>query len=107
MKKIFKQIKSFFVNIFKFLRNIQLKLVESKPFRAFNKVISFIPNYLARIIPHRQRKKIWGVVFVIPLIIGLIYFFIIPLIVSVRYSFNNVVIDRGIVLTPVGLKNYI
>lgn len=107
MKKIFQKIAKFFSKIATFFGNLFKKFRQTKFYLTVSKGLSFIPNYLTRVIPHRQRKKIWGFIFVVPLIIGLIYFFIIPLIVSVQYSFNNVVIDKGIVLTPVGFKNYI
>ncbi|MDD4211862.1 MAG: sugar ABC transporter permease [Bacilli bacterium] len=111
MKKFFQNIASsishFFTKIMTILRQFFSKLGETKFVQAISRVLGYIPNYLARVIPYRQRKKIWGVVFVLPLLVGLIYFFIIPLIVSVNYSFNNVVIDQGIKLEFVGFKNYI
>ncbi len=111
MKKFFQNIASstshFFNKIMTILRQFFSKLGETKFFQAVSRVLGYVPNYLARVIPYRQRKKIWGVVFVLPLLVGLIYFFIIPLIVSVNYSFNNVEIKSGIQLQFVGFKNYI
>lgn len=55
-----------------------------------------------------ERKTKWaGFVFLIPWIIGTLYFFIVPFIQSVRYSFNNVILrGDGLHFTFVGFKNY-
>lgn len=104
---IFQVIGQFFSKVFRAINRFFVKLSETKAMRGVSHVLAIVPNYFARIIPYRQRKKIWGAVFVLPLLVGMIYFFFIPLFVSIRYSFNNVIIDQGIVLEYVGFKNYI
>lgn len=52
----------------------------------------------------RQRAGYW---FVLPWVIGLLMFFVLPLFSSIRYSFSDVRIEPGEVVTEwVGLKNY-
>lgn len=55
-----------------------------------------------------ERKAKWsGYLFLLPWIIGTIYFFIIPFCSSVRYSFNNVMLSgSGLNFKFVGLENY-
>lgn len=48
-----------------------------------------------------------GWLFVLPFVIGFIWFFIRPLIVSVDYTFNRISVDQGgLVLTPIGSFNW-
>ena len=55
-----------------------------------------------------ELKARYGLMFVMPWIIGLVMFFFIPLIQSIIYSFSSVVIKPGTVQTTwVGLENYI
>lgn len=55
-----------------------------------------------------ELKARYGLMFVLPWIIGLIVFFFIPIIQSVIYSFSSVVVTSGGVQTTwVGLENYI
>jgi ABC-type sugar transport system permease subunit len=37
---------------------------------------------------YRQRKALWGVVFIIPLVIGFIFFFVLPFFTTIFYSFS-------------------
>ena len=80
-----------------------------------NKVLSFIPNLLATKISYRHRQALWGVVFIIPLMIGFIYFFLFPFITTIIFSFSNVYRTTpnsytgrvyGAVTEWVGLDNY-
>lgn len=55
-----------------------------------------------------ELKSRYGLMFVLPWIIGLIVFFFIPIIQSVIYSFSSVVVtSSGVKTTWVGLENYI
>lgn len=56
----------------------------------FKKVVKFIPNLLSTKISYRHRQALWGVVFIIPLMIGFIYFFLFPFITTIVFSFSNV-----------------
>ena len=80
-----------------------------------NKVLSFIPNLLATKISYRHRQALWGVLFIIPLMIGFIYFFLFPFITTIVFSFSNVYRTTpnsytgrvyGAVTEWVGLDNY-
>jgi ABC-type sugar transport system permease subunit len=84
------------------------KIVNSRFMLSVKKVLAYIPNYLAEHIPFRRRKILWGAAFILPLLIGFVYFFIFPFITSLIYSFSNVVIQpgEGVVSTWVGLNNY-
>ncbi|MFA6628031.1 MAG: sugar ABC transporter permease [Bacilli bacterium] len=111
MKKFFHNIVTsivtFFTKVLSAIHRFFEKIATTKVFQAIARILHYIPNYLVKVIPYRQRKKIWGAIFVLPLLVGMIYFFLIPLFVSIRYSFNNVIIDQGIKLEFVGFKNYI
>lgn len=55
-----------------------------------------------------ELKARYGIMFVLPWIIGLIVFFFIPIIQSIIYSFSSVVVTSGGVQTTwVGFENYI
>lgn len=92
----------------RFIRKYWDKLWDLKFMRKFRSILQYIPNLLAERIPYRKRKLIWGMVFIIPILIGFIYFFFIPFITSLVYSFSFVEnqVGKGIVTTSVGLKNY-
>lgn len=54
-----------------------------------------------------RKTNLSGYVFMLPWIIGAIFFFIVPFIESVFYSFSEVTLDEaGLVLKNVGLENY-
>ena len=64
---------------------------------------------------YHHRKAIWGVIFILPTMIGFVYFFLFPFITTVVYSFSNVYYTQpnainnetlGIVTEWVGLENY-
>lgn len=60
-------------------------------------------------ISYKNMRKINGIVFVLPWLVGFILFFLTPLINTLKYSFNNVGVadSGGMVLKFIGLKNYI
>lgn len=60
-------------------------------------------------ISYRNMRKIHGIIFVLPWVIGFILFFVNPLINTFKYSFNKVGVadSGGMVLEFVGLQNYI
>ena len=54
-----------------------------------------------------NREGMIGIVFMIPWVIGFIYFFAMPLVTSIIYSFNTVSFgNEGLVFEFVGLNNY-
>jgi ABC-type sugar transport system permease subunit len=72
-------------------------------------VLWFLP-YLFTLIGHlkyKTQRKIWGVVFLMPWIIGFLLFFLKPLIETFIFSFQKVSpSDSGLIIENVGLKNY-
>ena len=54
------------------------------------KVVNYIPNLLATKISYRHRQALWGIVFIIPLLIGFVYFFLFPFITTIIFSFSNI-----------------
>lgn len=60
---------------------------EVKGFRKFaNNTKHFFNTHFT----YRRRQALWGIVFIIPLIIGFIYFFLLPFITTIVFSFSNV-----------------
>ena len=58
-------------------------------------------------ISFQMQKKLWGLAFVSPLIIGILIFFIYPFVMSVWYSFNVVSFTpEGITTQFVGMDNF-
>lgn len=96
------------LNLREKVRNLSHKIGNTRFMLAAKKVIFYIPNYLTERIPFRSRKVLWGVVFILPLMIGFVYFFMFPFFTSLYYSFSNVKIEpgQGVVSSWVGLKNY-
>ena len=55
---------------------------------------------------YERSRKISGIVFILPWLIGLAVFFIRPILSSLFYSFSEVNIDNGIVTSFVGVDQY-
>ncbi len=60
-------------------------------------------------LPYRTRKKINGLIFASPFIIGFIAFFLMPLVNTIFYSFNKIGVGEtgGMTFEWVGIQNYI
>lgn len=59
----------------------------------FNKIFSPVKELVSNInskIKYDKRQAIWGIIFILPLMIGFVYFFLIPFCTTVIYSFSNV-----------------
>lgn len=91
------------------------KINISKPVVKVKDVLSFVPRKLTRNLTHRKKKALWGVVFVIPLVIGFGYFFLIPFITTVFYSFSHIQTiglnpvtgdNMGVITENIGFDNY-
>ena len=48
----------------------------------------------------------WGYIFLLPWIVGLLFVFLMPLILSVVFSFSKITVDNGYVSTFIGFENY-
>lgn len=57
---------------------------------------------------YAKQKAIWGFIYVLPWLLGFVFFFLSPLITSLRYSFSKVAVNAsGITITNAGLSNFI
>lgn len=55
-----------------------------------------------------KQKALWGIAYVLPWLLGFIFFFLIPLLTSLMYSFSTVTANsEGIGITLTGMKNYV
>lgn len=57
---------------------------------------------------YAQQKAFWGFLYVLPWLLGFIFFFFVPLLTSLRYSFSTIEAkSSGIIVTFAGWKNYV
>ncbi|PZD97101.1 sugar ABC transporter permease [Paenibacillus sambharensis] len=57
---------------------------------------------------YAQQKAFWGFLYVLPWLLGFIFFFLVPLLTSLRYSFSSIEAkSSGIMVTFSGWKNYV
>lgn len=57
---------------------------------------------------YEGQKALWGFIFVLPWLLGFLFFFLVPLITSLQYSFSKVeASSSGVQTTFVGIANYI
>ena len=107
---LFKTIGAFLLKILDYIKKGIRFVLDTKVMRAIGNVLGWIPKRIGERINNRQRKSIWGVIFIIPLMIGFIYFFAIPFILTIVYSFSYV--DKisgreGLTTIFIGWNNYI
>lgn len=56
---------------------------------------------------YAQQKAMWGFIYVLPWLLGFIFFFFVPLISSLRFSLSKVEANsKGIIVDFIGFKNY-
>ena len=67
----------------------QEKLESGKETR-FDKMAKSVKRFFNTHFTYRRRQALWGIVFIIPLIIGFIYFFLLPFITTIVFSFSNI-----------------
>lgn len=120
------KIKQFFQNMFAYCAK-GLKVLFRKINRGLEKIgfhklmskvgyaLTYFPNKLTKNWTYRKRQAAWGLVFVVPLIIGLIYFFLIPFAITLVYSFSRVEnlgansstgVHIGVATEWIGLDNF-
>jgi len=57
---------------------------------------------------YAQQKAFWGFLYVLPWLLGFVFFFAVPLILSLRYSLSNIEADSaGMTIRFVGMANYV
>ena len=71
--------------------NLFKKLFATKFMQKVGYGLSYYPKKWTKNMTHAQKKGLWGILFIIPSMIGLVYFFLLPFISTVIYSFSNVV----------------
>ena len=67
------------------IKNILLKIASP-----FIKLYEAIQNFFTTRVKYDKRKAIWGIIFILPLMVGFVYFFLIPFCTTVIYSMSNV-----------------
>src|SRR5690554_6166072 len=77
-----------------------------KVFRPVTNLFIKLSDWFKDNVSYRKRQAIWGIVFILPLMIGFIYFFLIPFINTVIFSFSFVDSTGGFTTRWVGLENY-
>ncbi len=106
--KIFSAIASFFHFLGKKISTFFQWLNGTKFVIKAKYYIGYVPNLISSKLKNQTRKKIWGMIFLIPIVIGFIYFFLMPFIFTIIYSFSYV--ENGDALKDldfVGFDNYI
>src|SRR5690625_2461740 len=72
------------------------------------KAISKVGDYSESEEQNESQRARWGFLFVLPWLLGFIFFFFIPLLDSLRYSFSSIKVNsNGMDMKFVGFKNYI
>ena len=107
--------KSIFTKALNAVKDFFYKINSSKAIVAVKNTLAYVPKKLTQNLKYDKKKAIWGIVFIIPLLIGFGYFFLIPFITTVVYSFsyvqslgNNPVTGDfiGITTEGIGFDNY-
>lgn len=57
---------------------------------------------------YAEQKALWGFAYVLPWLLGFVFFFFIPLLTSLRYSFSSITANaQGITVSFIGWANYL
>lgn len=98
---------SFFQKIFAPVKRWWHKVSQTKFMQKVINVLAFIPRKIKGLKNH-TRKVIWGLIFLVPLMIGFIYFFLIPFIYTIWFSLSYVYIRAGEGLKSefIGIDNF-
>lgn len=111
IKEFFVKIFSCIANFFRFLKKKVSQFFrmigDTKAYKKVAYVVGYIPNWISSRLRNKTRKVIWGIIFLVPLTIGFIYFFFIPFVYTVIFSFSYVVFENGqIQMDWIGMGNY-
>ncbi|TFE27495.1 sugar ABC transporter permease [Cohnella luojiensis] len=70
--------------------------------------MKFMPKLRLSQRTYAQKKAMWGFIYVLPWLLGFIFFFFVPLIASLRFSLSKVEANaKGIIVNFIGFENYI
>lgn len=109
------KIKGFFTKIWYAICDFFAMIGETKVMRKIGYWLSYLPNKIGNKMTFSRKKAVTGVIFIIPVMIGFVYFFLLPFISTIIYSFSNVVRITEVTVTGasvgtitewVGLDNY-
>lgn len=121
VKKICDAVKNGIVKLFNIISNGIYKLInkisgkkdgENHELENHQTALS---RFLSSKLTYRKRQALWGYIFILPLIIGFVYFFLFPFITTVVFSFSNMYRAGtlretnetiGVVTEWVGMDNY-
>lgn len=71
-------------------------------------IMKKLKNFKRYLRSYDGQKSLWGFLFLLPWILGFIFFFLVPLLTSLQYSFSTVESgSEGIQTTFIGFSNYI
>lgn len=87
-KNILAVIGSFFAMIGKYIGKGLSWFFNTKVMKKIVNALLYFPRKLDSKLRNDQRKAVWGIIFVIPLVIGFVYFFFIPFILTFQYSMS-------------------
>ena len=112
IKEFFNKILNYIGNFFRFLKKkvkaFFTKIGETKAYKTVSYYVGYIPNQISSRLRNNTRKALWGVIFVIPLAIGFVYFFLMPFIYTIIYSLSYVESNvGGLTYEFIGIDNYI
>jgi ABC-type sugar transport system permease subunit len=66
------------------------------------------PAFRTKRLTYAQQKSLWGVLYVLPWLLGFVFFFVVPLILSFRYSLSSIeATSEGMNIQFVGMANYV
>jgi len=90
LNKTFSSIGIWFGKLRNKLSQWKYDLSQTKFMKKLAYIFGYIPNLMAKKFSYKKRQALWGFLFVLPLIIGFIYFFLLPFLVTIVYSMSRV-----------------
>ena len=112
---LWNKIRQFFSFLGRKIREGSAKFKQTKFSQKVGGFFKGIQNKLAQNIRYHHRKAIWGIIFILPTLIGFVYFFLFPFFTTIIYSFSNIYNAKpnavtgesmGVITEFVGLENY-
>lgn len=103
--RILNAISSFFSFLGRKISDFFRFLDETVVVKKIKFILGYIPSKISSHLTNKTRKTIWGIIFLIPLCIGFIYFFLMPFIYTIIYSLSYV--ENGGIWEFIGIDNYV